>query len=817
MSIARGLIRQGTPVILESHVQALAVHEVSKGCCKQLAAAPVALEPPFQPIRSPRDLTDGPAADSWTLDPSVGSEPLARLRVWVSPEQECSWAHSEMLLRQLQNVSRRVILELSGNAAAITLDFRCHEADLPTLTGAFTGAFERCELSRVRDDSTTGPAAERTVFFDYVPPPPYSHLLTRPFELPVSPYATIIGGMSLIPQPATALLQVLFQPVAPDHDWHRNVQVLLDLEYAVKLLGSPLATRVAQQTPSGDLRQMAMDAETKAHDDKPFFAAAVRLAVFDGAQATQYRQALDAFSGLIQHGGRPLGRLDEQDYAARLDAAAAREMFSRGRSYRPGFLVNSAELTSLVHIPPATVLEQREAPVVLLETLRPGTDLAAGSPLGYCECIGRRQPVCIPREHRFSHTHIIGRTGLGKSTVLGHLILNDIEHGDGVAVIDPQGHLVERLLRLMPRRHVERIIYIDFADPECVPIFNPLRSASGRRREQLAQDIVVAFKSFVSGWGDRLEHLLRMTILGLLHLPDTSLLDVANALRTKSTEARQLRDKVLEVVDGELLRAFWRDDLISYARADLTPPQHKLSKLLSGGPLALMLSQPDSLLDLGHIMNDGGILLLNLKDLGVEVGNFAGSLWLSLLQAAASTRDASAPTARPFQIHVDEAHRFETDATQEIATEARKFRVSLTLAHHYLSQFEVKQRDALCSVGTTIIRNVDSKDAAFLCKDLQGRVETHDITTLDRATAIARIGTEVVRFKTLPPQELRGRGQHDEIVRRSRQRYYRPAADVRAAIRNRQQRWHTPFAPLAPAIEPGAPGGADEELSYEVF
>ena len=493
-------------------------------------------------------------------------------------------------------------------------------------------------------------------------------------------------------------------------------------------------------------------------------------------------------------------------------------MFARGLTYRPGFLVNSAELTSLVHIPPVAVLEQRLAPIQVLEMLTPSDNLAHGSLLGYCDCAGQRLSVCIPPEHRFSHTHIIGRTGLGKSTVLAHLILDDIARGNGVAVIDPQGHLIDRLLHLLSPRHLERTIYVDFADPYMVPIFNPLRTTGGRRREQLADEIVVAFKSFVTGWGDRLEHLLRMTILGLLHLPHTSLLDVANALRTKSAEAAALRAEVLKVVDGELLHAFWRDDLKGYTRADLTPPQHKLSKLLSAGPLALMLSQPDSLIDLTQVMDEGQILLLNLKDVGDEVCSFVGCLWLSLLRAAALTRDAWSPDTRPFHIHVDEAQRFITHAMEQIVTETRKFGVGMTLAHHYLSQFDVKQRDALCSVGTTIIRNVDSKDAAYLCKDLQGRVEPHDITTLDRTAAIARIGTEVVRFRTLPPREPTGPSHRDEIIARSRKHYYRSAAEVKKAIRNRETRWHEPFAPLAPPAEnPGADDPGHEELRYDEF
>jgi hypothetical protein len=142
----------------------------------------------------------------------------------------------------------------------------------------------------------------------------------------------------------------------------------------------------------------------------------------------------------------------------------------------------------------------------------------------------------------------------------------------------------------------------------------------------------------------------------------------------------------------------------------------------------------------------------------------------------------------------------------------------MTLAHHYLRQFTESQRDALCSVGTTIIRNVDANDAGFLCKDLRGRVKVDDITALDKTTAIARIGTEVVRFKTLPPRNPTGPSQREAIIAHSRKHYYRPAAEVEKTIRNRQRRWDVPFAPLAQPQEGTSNVAPDvEELRYDEF
>ncbi|MCK4658166.1 MAG: hypothetical protein KAV82_01465 [Phycisphaerae bacterium] len=179
-----------------------------------------------------------------------------------------------------------------------------------------------------------------------MPRPPYSHLFTRPGELRISPYGAIVGALAGIPSPAVGLYQVVFQPTAPEHDWHHNVGRLINFEFNYEMMAGLLPTqRYAQQVPTGDLHNMARDTETKAHPDKPFFAGALRIAVLGaGRQAAIALDALSTFSSLIQHGGRPLDRLTERDYLRHLPQSALRDMFIAGQTYRPGFILNSWEL-----------------------------------------------------------------------------------------------------------------------------------------------------------------------------------------------------------------------------------------------------------------------------------------------------------------------------------------------------------------------------------------------------------------------------------------------------------------------------------------
>jgi hypothetical protein len=171
---------------------------------------------------------------------------------------------------------------------------------------------------------------------------------------------------------------------------------------------------------------------------------------------------------------------------------------------------------------------------------------------------------------------------------------------------------------------------------------------------------------------------------------------------------------------------------------------------------------------------------------------------------------------KQFHIHCDEAHRFLTDTLEDLIAETRKYGVSLSLAHQYMSQFSQKKTDAFSSVGSTIIFNVDSRDAHYLTKDLRGLVEVDDLISLKLYSAIARIGTDIVRLETRPPLSIPNPNFRDRIIKESRKNYYKPVQEVQKWIRRRGDRWRQPFTPLVPAASEEPDGGV-EELVYDEF
>jgi len=818
-SYEQALVAQAGHHMLKARAKALTIGEIAKGCSPVILPQPVALEPPFAPIGDPQDVNESGIPDI-IYEPIPTPEELIRCQVWISPEQTFNWNCCELFLKQLSGVSHRVGLEIAGNQDKIVITFLCHQADMPIIATAFMGKFQLCKLSPLRTGHLVGIGLHcwnSIRFRDYYPSPAYSHLLTRSDELHVSSYECLITSLAHIPAPVFGIYQVMFQPVCAEHNWHRNIEILRDLEYFTKMVNNVGIRPIPQQPPSASLINTAGEVDMKAHNDKPFFATALRIAVVDGGEnSDSYLQSLTVLSSLFQHGGRVFNFLTDADYREQLSWPQIRQMFMVGLTYRSGFLLNSAELVGLVHIPPTTIAEHLDISLDTLETLTvsPGV-LANGTPIGTCNIAGEEQIVCLPEESRNEHVHLIGRPGMGKSILELLMILDDIRNGHGVVLMDPHGDLVELLLCHIPEAAMDRVIYFDPGDPDWVPIWNPMKKIPGQDCGRIADNLVSCFKSFVQGWGDRMENILRQCFFGLLHLDRSCLLDVSNILRPDSDESKFLRRAIMENLQNVEARRFWLNDFDNYRADEFSPPKNKLSKLLVGGTVSLMLSQGDSVINFRNIMDDGMIFLGNLSKVGSEVREILGSFMLSVSHSTALSRsDIPAEQRKASRFYLDEAHRFHTDSLEDIIAETRKFNVGLTLAHQYMKQFESRKAGALSSVGTTILFNVDSKDAAYLAKDFQNTIKTEDIVKLKKREAFVRCGTEIVKIRTIDAPPMPQRHFRDEIVALSRKKYCKPVAEVRQIVERRGERLYKPYSPLVPDTDKHLP---TEDYEYEQY
>ena len=787
MSIERAMIDRAAPRMLAGRIQLAIDAEIAKGCCPSISQNPVELEPTFIPFGA--GVSALPMVEI-LLRALPTEQQLLRFRVWISPDQKCDWNRSELFLKQLLRARHRVAFEISGNSRQLSIHLLVHEEDAMLVITAFRANFHQCEVSQ----DSEAPLAVHTAnsdmhvnLIDIYPPPPYSHLLTCCEEIKTPPFATLLQALSALDDLSTGFYQCVFQPVAQGHDWHTNVGILHDLEYEIKLNTTiNVGRQYLQQAPSGDLHHMAQVVDTKAHNDRPFFCAAVRVGIISESKCPEVTlRTLGAFMNVFQHGGRPLEQVDTTDYLRVLRPEQLLPMVRRAITYRPGFLINSHELVGLANVFSAPVVEERRLPLQPLERLPPRDDaLFAGTPIGVCTHAGVDRIVCIPDSVRQRSTHIVSKPGMGKSNLLLHMFLHDISQGLGCVLIDIHGDAVKRASALIPESLQHKVIYFNPGDPEWIPQWNPLSCSDGQDIYRLADDIVASFRRVFSDWGDRLEHVIRNGLIGLLYLGRASMLDLYSLVRQGSPESEALRRQIVDVVIDEPVRQFWlKDFLKDYRKADLQAPKHKLSKLVSAGSVSLMLSQPHSLIDFADVMRERKILLVDLSRLGHEVADILGSFILSVLFTTAMRRSEIAEGSRePFSIFADEAHRFvSAGAIEQLITEARKFGINLTIAHQYLAQFATRRVDAISTTGSTIVGCVDKHDSQYFAKDMRDMVTPNELMALKPYEMIAKIGSEVVRLKTLPPKPTNP-AVGMAILENSRKRYCQPIQDIRQKL-----------------------------------
>jgi len=436
-----------------------------------------------------------------------------------------------------------------------------------------------------------------------------------------------------------------------------------------------------------------------------------------------------------------------------------------------------------------------------------------GVVIGFLDYTDAARPIRISPSMRMKHIHMLGRPGYGKSTEIEHLCLEDIERGDGVAVLDPHGDLANRLLHLIPASCAHRVVLFDLSDPNFLPLWNPIHIGPGQDRSRAADEVVTALKSIVSGWGDRLEHLLRHALYGLMHLPDATLLDVANLLTQVSPERKRLCERIAKRVDNQFSRRFFEHDINEYRKDDFAPPQHKLSKLLLADPLSLVFSQPEDRFDISQIMNAGGqILIVNLASMGSGVRDLVGCLFIALVHVAAISRSSIPEDKRaPFHLYVDEAQRFLAGSIEDLITELRKFRVSSTIVNHYMNQFDTEQGDALRQAGTTIVFNEPEDEARALVRLLGEQVRVEDLTRLEVGEAVVRLGTHIARIHTPAPRPIPTDSARDRIVAWCHQRYYKTRREILETI----QRRRTSARGSSPVVVSASKSEADKEYAYD--
>lgn len=343
-------------------------------------------------------------------------------------------------------------------------------------------------------------------------------------------------------------------------------------------------------------------------------------------------------------------------------------------------------------------------------------------------------PFGIKQADRRYHMYVIGKTGTGKSTLLETLLRQDIHAKRGLALLDPHGDLVEKILVQLPEERQADVIYFDVTNTAQPLGFNPLESVAPQRRALAAAGLLDVFKKlWWESWGPRLEHILRNALLALFDQPHATLADVLRLFHDD-----RFRKLVATTTANKQVAEFWLKEYQHYpARFQLeaiAPIQNKVGAFLTDPVLNRILTQERSAFKLRTVMDEGKILLVNLAkgQLGEDTASLLGSLLVSRIGLAALSRaDSPEETRRDFSVYLDEFHTITTLSLTTMLSELRKYRTNLVLANQYLSQLDERiQQAILGNVGTLIAFRLGLQDAELFAKEFYPEITATDLMNL---------------------------------------------------------------------------------------
>jgi len=789
----------------------------------QVFDKPVSLEPPFRPFAghylpdtppiddgarptflsslvkglSQKLSTEKPTAPA-NSEPEEEPEPtpliresLVELQASLPDKLDISKEAFEQFLLNLSLCREPIAFELVGSHKKVAAQFVAGLSDAPLLRRQLQAYFpEAVFVPREGGleqawDASQGDEALAVEFG-----------LAREFMLPLAsgkldPFIGIIGALSELHPGEFGLFQVLWQSV--HHPWRESI-----VDSVTHSDGKPFFVNSPE---------LATAAENKI--DQSLFAAVVRILIraeeFD--RMVQLARDLAGSLRVFTHpSDNELIPLKNDDYPFENHI----EDVLRRQTRRTGMILNSDELIGFVHLPSTAV----RSPVFQRQTTKtkaaPAIVRQQGLLLGTNVHAGKMVEVRLSAEQRTRHTHIIGASGTGKSTLLFNLISQDIQNGEGVAVLDPHGDLIDRILGIIPHERIDDVVLVDPSDEQYSVGFNILSAHSDLEKNLLASDLVAVFERLSTTWGDQMNSVLQNAILAFLESDRRGTLA---DLRSFLIEPAFRNEFLKSVKDSEVVY-YWQKSFPHLSgNKSIGSILTRLDTFLAKKPIRHMVSQPENRLDFAQIMDSGKIFLAKLPEglLGKENSYLLGTLMVSKFQQMAMSRQAQQiASRRDFWIYIDEFANFITPSMAEILSGARKYRIGLTLAHHELHQLQRSPEVASAVMShpfTRAVFRVGDDDAKKLAEGFS-YFEAKDLRNLDVGQAVCRVERSDFDFNLSIPLPI-DPGKDDATLRRqevttvSRNRYGTARADVEAMLA-KSRATPTPSEPLvaSPSAKP---------------
>jgi Type IV secretion-system coupling protein DNA-binding domain len=715
-----------------------------------LSDVPILLEPPFIPFYrhgyNPPFIDDGKRStifsiiidlvkgkkeepqqeeetlDYETLDPYIqeGERNITAIVVKLPKERNISPENMKALLLMLSYTDNSISFEIIGDGNEITIQFVCDTNDSASISAHIKAYFPDCTIlqSDTYSEEILLPETETSVI-DFGLSEEFIRPLKTSKNFNIDPLTAVLGIFENLSGAERGGIQILFQNAV--NKWSESIVRSVTLSDGNSFfLDMPDAPKIAQEKIQSPLFAVSIRVFGQGETGKKAMAVVQRVSL----------ALLNASKGIYNELVPLLS--DAYDIDTRVSDVYHRE------SHRLGMLLNTDELVNLLHFPSEHIQSKK-----LLGGHRktiPIPDIAKGKVfvLGNNTHAGMTEPVSVDIDGRMKHTHIIGGTGTGKSTLIANLIVQDIQKGIGIALFDPHGDLVDDVLARIPEERWNDVVLLDAADGEHPIGLNILEAHSELEKEILSSDLVASFRKLSTSWGDQMNSVFGNAIVAML---ESSKGGTLHDLRRFLVET-SYRETFLQSVSDPSVQYYWRKEYPLLKTNSIGPILTRLDTFLRPKTIRNMVVQKTGL-DFEQLVNTNKIILIKLSQglIGTENSYLLGSLILSKIHQAALARQ-KLTSRNPFFIYLDEFQNFITPSIKEMLSGVRKYNVGLILSHQDLQQLQREDTELLNSIlsntYTRIVFRVGETDAKRL-QDGFSDFDFTDLQNLGRGEAVVRI------------------------------------------------------------------------------
>ncbi len=626
------------------------------------------------------------------------------------------------------SVNNCVSFEIAAFPGEIRFFVHCPRAYAELVEKQILGSYQDADVLVVDEYNIFAPNTEIEYAKLVLDESPYCPIRV-PADFTGDPMANVLSTLSKMSENEGALVQLVVAPT--QSKWQKNgVGFVQNIE---KNNSDPEKKKI-------NVPQEKIQAINK-KVAKPGMVAEIRIVTSAPDKAIAKMHLDNIIAAYDQYANPGINKLKKSKIKGRDEKGFLYDVVYRRTPEQEGSILNIEELSGLFHFPNKDIttpnimwLLAKELPA----SNEVNSDINSRDTvwLGNNYFRGKKKAICHKRDDRRRHSYILGQTGTGKSWLMVRMIIQDIYNGDGCCFIDPHGEAAEMILDRIPPERAEDVIYFNAGDFERPFGFNIMEFYNEQHKHQIVNSFIALlvrmFDPNNQGYaGPAFQQAVRNSMLTAMSKPGSTLIEVVRMLQDEDW----VMSYWLPLIQDDLVRRYWTDQI---AKTDKKTKAEslgyfisKFDKFTTNLAIRNIIGQSESSFDFRQIMDEGKILVVNLSKglIGEENMSFLGLLIVQkLLAAALSREDIRGDQRKDFFFYADEFQNFATQEFNSILSEARKYKLNLTLAHQYIGQLPEDIKNAVFgNVGSLFITRCSPEDAQFLETPFEGYVSAGDI------------------------------------------------------------------------------------------